>query len=60
MDGFQGINNMNLEEDQGKNVEGNDNDVEFFIFFVFVNIEDFDFDIKYFNEDDDFIVFVKV
>lgn len=58
MDGFQGINNMNLEEDQGKNVEDNDN--EFFIFFVFVNIEDFDFDIKYFNEDDDFIVFVKV
>lgn len=52
---------MNLEEDQGKNVEDNDNDVEFFIFFVFVNIElDFDFDIKYFNEDDDFIVFVKV
>lgn len=60
MDGFQGINNMNLEEDQGKNVEDNDNDVEFFIFFVFVNIEDFDFYIKYFNEDDDFIVFVKV
>lgn len=51
---------MNLEEDQGKNVEDNDNDVEFFIFFVFVNIEDLDFDIKYFNEDDDFIVFVKV
>lgn len=51
---------MNLEEDQGKNVEDNDNDVELFIFFVFVNIEDFDFDIKYFNEDDDFIVFVKV
>lgn len=60
MDGFQGINNMNLEEDQGKNVEGNDNDVEPFIPPAPVNTEDLDFDTKHSNEDDDFIVPVKV
>eukprot|EP00105_Crassostrea_gigas_P042246 XP_019926394.1 PREDICTED: uncharacterized protein LOC105336776 isoform X2 [Crassostrea gigas] len=60
MDGFQGINNMNLEEDQGKNVEDNDNDVEPFIPPAPVNTEDLDFDTKHSNEDDDFIVPVKV
>lgn len=59
MDGFQGIN-MNLREDQDENVEDNDIDVEPFIPPAPVNTEDLDFDTKHSNEDDDFIVPVKV